>query len=176
MRCSASQSRECEASDMGKHIQDPRAFGQGRGKGVVGTLVKEQAGFLPARQIRHIGRAVHQYRYRRIWGRAHQNPVDVIQPFQRPRASGGVLQDVGNSNDLSQNFRQNIQAAFKPRRIRLHNAGVAETVNYQPRKSVRLCMDQPIKRRIIKPVSHVQSLGNPRCKPRLVDHSLRIAV
>ena len=160
---------------MRKHIQHPRAARQTGGKGVVGALVIEQAGFLPAHQIGHIGRAVHRHRDRAINGTTEDRHV-LVQTFQRARAPRAVFDNGGHARDGLDRRRQGVDPRLGPCGVGLNHHRVAKAVDDHTGQAVGLGMDQTVERRIKQGFAQRQRGLQAGFEPRLIDRRGHIAV
>ncbi len=142
---------------------------------MVGALVVEQAGFLPALEIGHIGRAIHQHRDRLV-DRARKQHGFLGQPFQRAGAPGPVLEDGADACHLGQRRGQRRQMRLGPGRVGLDHRGVPEPVDHDAGQAIGLGMDQPVEGLVEQPRPQVQRPGQPRGKPSLIHHRIGVAI
>ena len=161
--------RKGKAADMREHVEHPRALGKPGGEGVVGALIKKQAGFLPAGQIGHIDRAIHGHCNRGLGRLADQNGMLFVQPFKNARAPRGVFQNGGDTGDLDKRRHQIRQHNFGPGGIGLDDRDIAEPVDHDPRKAIGLGMDQPVMRRVVNPLAHRMGARQSHAQPLLID-------
>ena len=105
-----------------------------------------------------------------------QDAAYIVQPFQRPGATGGIFQYVFHAGLFNQRCRQRIKMNVGPGCVCLNHCGISEPVNHHSRQSIGFSVDQPIIRSIIQLITKLESPVDMAFKPALVHLSLGVLV
>ena len=161
---------------MAEHIQNTRPPRQPCGKGMIGALVKEQAGFLATHDIGHVDRTIHRHRQGCCRRLARQHIHAFFQTFQRTGPACAVHDHGCDTRHILQGRNQRRDQHVRPSGIRLHDSHIAKAVNNHTGQAICLCMDQAVKRVRINACPMRKGAGKFGSKPCLINHSIGVLV